>query len=118
MIDYDLSIHFVRYGLFVACMSAMSAGVLVVRWTPEPAVLRSRLKVTSTLFCALSLVVGTVAFFAVAREAGAWVALLFLSYCTGALIEFCESNPAQAKAAIKAFFVECGRQWGKVSSSH
>lgn len=118
MIDHDLSIHFVRYGLFVACMLAMCAGVLVVRWTPDPAVLRSRLKFTSTLFCPISIVLGAVAFFAVAPEAGAWVALLFLSYCGGTLIEICESNPAQAKAAIKAFFVACGRQWGKVPSSH
>ncbi len=78
MIDHDLSIHFVRYGLFCACMFAMCAGVLVVRWTPDPVVLRSRLKRTVTLLAAISAVVGSVAFAAVAPEAGTWVASPFL----------------------------------------
>jgi hypothetical protein len=118
MIDHDLSIHFVRYGLFVACMFAMCAGVLVVRWTPDRTVMRKRLQFSVAILCAILVVVGgcALAFFSV--EAASWALLLYASYCAGALIEICESDPVRAKAAIKAFLAECGRQWGKVPTSH
>ncbi len=118
MIDHDLSIHFVRYGLFVACMLAMCAGVLVVRWTPDRTVMHKRLQFSVAILCALAVVGGGCALAFVSVEAGVWAILLYASYCAGALIEICESNHARAKAAIKAFLIECGRQWGKVSASH
>ncbi len=118
MIDHELSIHFVRYGLFVACLFAMCAGVLIVRWAPDSQVMQKRLLRSVTILGGIAFVVSGFALAHVSVEAFSWTMLLFAGYCAGALIEICESNPAQAKAAIKAFFVECGRQWGKVPSSH
>lgn len=118
MIDHDLSIHFVRYGLFVACMFAMCAGVLVVRWTPDRAVMHKRLQFSVAILGAISVVVAGCALAFVSVEAGVWAILLYASYCAGALIEIAESDLARTKAAIKAFLIECGRQWGKVPASH
>lgn len=118
MFGSELNVAVFNYAYVMICVAMMGIGVMFVRESGSIDAAKAHFKRFAPVAAAVAIVACAGAVSLAGLVAVLYVTALVASFCAGALIEFAESDPARAKAALKAILVECGRQWGKVPTSH